>query len=190
MAFVLVLIMAMGAFTSTFAASAGNESVEATAWDKAIDKLYAWGIIEEDEVAASKDLSKKLDRQVFALWTAKILVKEFGENILRLVQKESEDKSKSWHERKQTTINHLKKESADVQMICFADKLSNLRSIYRDKLDIGEKIWDRFNATKEDEYWYYKSILDETSGSIKLMGLKGVYCIDEYEILLQEVFEK
>ncbi|MBO5908934.1 MAG: hypothetical protein J6Q67_04040 [Clostridia bacterium] len=87
MAFVLVLIMAMGAFTSTFAASAGNESVEATAWDKAIDKLYAWGIIEEDEVAASKDLSKKLDRQVFALWTAKILVKEFGENILDEIDK-------------------------------------------------------------------------------------------------------
>lgn len=87
MAFVLVLIMAIGTFTSTFAASAGMESSETTAWDKAIDKLYAWGIIEEDEVAASKDLNKKLDRQVFALWTAKILVKEFGENILDEIDK-------------------------------------------------------------------------------------------------------
>lgn len=122
--------------------------------------------------------------------TPEEIKEEFGENILRLVQKESEDKSKSWHERKQTTIDNLKKESADVQMICFADKLSNLRSIYRDKLDMGEKVWDRFNATKEDEYWYYKRILDETRCGLILTMESGMYCIDEYEELLKEVFEK
>ena len=117
--------------------------------------------------------------------------KIFGEDVLNLVQKESEDKSKTWKERKQTTIDELKECSSDVKVICFADKLSNLRSIYRDKLEIGERVWDRFNATKEEEYWYYKSILEETYVTLQtIFQTKGCFLVDEYSNLLKEVFEK
>ncbi len=83
----------------------------------------------------------------------------FGDNVLAIVQTESEDKSKTWKERKQATIDHLEKASVETKLVCFADKLSNIRSMYRDKQKIGADLWKRFNASKEDIEWYYREIL-------------------------------
>ncbi len=84
----------------------------------------------------------------------------FGEDVLCLVQSESEDKSKTWKERKQRTIDEIKTSSLEVCAVCLADKLSNVRSIYRDRCEIGEKIWERFNASKKESEWYYTSIAE------------------------------
>lgn len=95
----------------------------------------------------------------------------FGETVLNIVNSESEDKSKTWKERKQHTISELKNDSAEVQLVCCADKLSNILSIQADLILIGDKLWQRFNATKEDLKWYYKSI---ASGLDKISGIKMV----------------
>lgn len=92
--------------------------------------------------------------------TPEEIEKIFGADVCAIVQNESEDKSKTWKERKQQTIDELKGASAESQLVCFADKLSNIRSMYRDKLCIGEKIWERFNADKNSILWYYRSIAD------------------------------
>lgn len=120
--------------------------------------------------------------------TPEEIQKEFGEDVLSLVKLESEDKSKTWKERKQETINHLKTAMLDVKLICFADKLSNLRSIYRDNLDIGDKIWERFNATKEDLHWYYKGIIDVISIQLKKTSLLAEKYVIEYKELLNCLF--
>lgn len=52
----------------------------------------------------------------------------------------------------------MKDADKDVQLICCADKLSNIKSIYADKLIVGEAVFDRFNASKEDTRWYYESL--------------------------------
>lgn len=120
--------------------------------------------------------------------TPEEIQKEFGEDVLSLVKLESEDKSKTWKERKQSTIDHLKTAMLDVKLICFADKLSNLRSIYRDNLDIGDKIWERFNATKEDLHWYYKGIIDVISIQLKKTSLLAEKYVIEYKELLNCLF--
>jgi (p)ppGpp synthase/HD superfamily hydrolase len=102
----------------------------------------------------------------------------FGEEVLMLVSAESEDKTKTWRERKQATIDSLTDASADARMICLADKLSNLRSMAADKRAIGEKLWERFNACKDDIEWYYRQI-----GEITFPPLDK-----EYHSLLEEVF--
>ncbi len=84
----------------------------------------------------------------------------FGNEVLEIVQSESEDKTKTWKERKQTTIDNLKSSSIDTKLVCFADKFSNIRSIYGDNLVIGNKVWDRFHAKKDDIEWYYRSIAE------------------------------
>ena len=76
---------------------------------------------------------------------------------------ESEDKSKSWQERKQTTIDRLPGESFEAQLVCCADKLANVRSMFYDYQKIGEKLWERFNAPKEKIAWYYNGIVDALS---------------------------
>ncbi len=84
----------------------------------------------------------------------------FGAEVLEIVEHESEDKSKTWKERKQHTIDTLKNAPQEVRLVCFADKLSNMRAMWQDLNNVGEKLWDRFNAGKKDIAWYYKSVAD------------------------------
>lgn len=90
--------------------------------------------------------------------TAEAIITNFGQTVCDLVKSESEDKSKTWKERKQATIDHLANASEEIQQICCADKLSNIKSIYADKLTVGEKVFDRFNAPKDQIRWYYQEI--------------------------------
>lgn len=92
--------------------------------------------------------------------TPEEIKENFGQKVLEIVQTESEDKSKTWKERKQHTIDDLKKAEEGAQIVCLADKLSNLRSIYADFQTDGNKLWKRFNAPKENIKWYYESVVD------------------------------
>ena len=88
----------------------------------------------------------------------------FNENIASLVKSQSEDKSKDWIDRKKDTINFLKSnKSKGVEIATLADKLSNMRSIFRDYEMHKEKLWDKFNAGKESQHWYYNSIAESLS---------------------------
>lgn len=84
---------------------------------------------------------------------------KFGDEVLSIVNSESEDKSKSWRERKEATVSALAGEGLAVQLVCCADKLSNIMSIYADLQKHGEKVWNRFNADKDAIEWYYKGIV-------------------------------
>lgn len=107
----------------------------------------------------------------------------FGNFVAGLVASESEYKSKTWEERKQSTIWHLHKASKDVQTICLADKLSNLRSIYADYLLVGDVVWQRFNRGKEALSWYYNEIAKATE---KDLGTTDMW--KAYNQLLKVVF--
>ena len=111
--------------------------------------------------------------------------KEFGPDILKIVQSESEDKSKTWKERKQNTINHLKSESAESKIVCFADKFSNIRSMMRDKEHIGERLWQRFNADKADICWYYRSI----AAALRNTRTEGLWNAEKFAELFKEFEE-
>lgn len=91
----------------------------------------------------------------------------FGGRVAELVAFESENKRENlsphstWKIRKQETVDHLKTASTDVKMITLGDKLSNIRSIYRDYNAIGDELWQRFNQKDKNEHrWYYQSIAD------------------------------
>jgi (p)ppGpp synthase/HD superfamily hydrolase len=64
-----------------------------------------------------------------------------------------------WHQRKRDYLAHLATAPADLKLISAADKLHNARSIVRDLGSIGEAIWDRFTAPRQDTLWYYRSLL-------------------------------
>jgi (p)ppGpp synthase/HD superfamily hydrolase len=106
----------------------------------------------------------------------------FGKEVLKIVESESEDKSKTWKERKQDTIDELQKASLETKQVCCADKLSNARSMYADLLLGGDTLWDRFNADKNDIKWYYRSILT------KLFSLCKYEMYKELEDLVDKVF--
>jgi len=122
--------------------------------------------------------------------TLQSLRDEFGDRIASLVEEVTEDKMEhldpinSWKTRKERTINHLES-SSDLEMktLILGDKLANMRSIKTDYLVEGDKVWDKFNEkSKEEQEWYYKSILKHTD------ELKDTVAWKEYKSILDFVF--
>ncbi|MEH7179808.1 HD domain-containing protein [Neobacillus vireti] len=98
--------------------------------------------------------------------------KEFGLKIARIVEGCSEpDKTLPWKERKEHTIEYLKTASDEVRAVVCADKLHNIRSIISDYEEVGEAVWRRFNAGKEQQKWYYSNIVESlgTKSSFDLL---------------------
>ena len=84
----------------------------------------------------------------------------FGGDVADLVAYVSEDKTKTWDERKNDTIAKLVQADKEEKMLVLADKLSNIRSVAYDYKNIGDELWKRFNAPKEKQAWYYSKIQD------------------------------
>lgn len=88
-------------------------------------------------------------------------LRKFGSIVVELVQGASEaDTSLPWEERKKRTISELPQKSAEQLAVIVADKLHNIRSIQSDMDDIGDEVWGRFNRDKNQQSWYYMSIVN------------------------------
>lgn len=101
--------------------------------------------------------------------TTEEIAELFGADVAALVGGHSEDKSKTWNERKTHAIEELAKASWRMKMLVMADKVSNLRSMWADYCELGDELWTRFNASKEKQAWYYSGIQDalyEMQGSL------------------------
>lgn len=109
---------------------------------------------------------------------------KFGSEILELVKSESEDKSKTWKERKQHTIDALAKDSIETMQVCCADKLSNCKAQLYDYKQIGDALFERFNkeSTPELQAWYYKSIVNA------LKPLEGMQMYKELTKTVKELY--
>lgn len=92
----------------------------------------------------------------------------FGTEVARIVEGCSESsKIKNdglnvapWKERKEHTIYYLEMEAdLPILLVATADKLDNLRSMRHDLDRIGEELWKRFNAGREEQSWYYNSFV-------------------------------
>lgn len=109
--------------------------------------------------------------------TQEMLHEEFTERVASLVAQESEDKSKTWMERKSATIAHLKVAPREIQMIGLADKLSNMRDIDRDYPECGEELWNRFRMKDKNVIgWYYKSICESLEDAMEGTAAYREYC--------------
>ena len=116
--------------------------------------------------------------------TRDVLKEEFSERVASLVAQESEDKSKTWRERKGTTIQRIRTAQREVQMIWLADKLSNMRDIDRDYPVAGEELWNRFRMKDKNIIgWYYKGVRDALKENFD-----GVPAYEEYCKLIKKNF--
>lgn len=115
--------------------------------------------------------------------TAEELEREFGRRVAALVLEETEDKTKSWKERKHATLVHLEHASREIKILILADKLSNLRTTARDFFYVGDDVWLRFNEKRKSEQaWYYRGI------ARGLAELREFPAYEEYIRLCEMVF--
>lgn len=109
--------------------------------------------------------------------TREILAENFSERVASLVAQESEDKSKSWMERKGSTIERIRTAPYEVQIIGLADKLSNMRDIDRDYPVAGEELWNRFRMKEKRTIgWYYKGIREALKERFAQVPAYEEYC--------------
>ena len=139
-----------------------------------VGKIVA-SMTEDEEVISAAILHDTIEDCVGI--TEEILGQEFSPRVASLVAQESEDKSKTWMERKSTTIAHLKVAPREIQMIGLADKLSNMRDIDRDYPECGEELWNRFRMKDKNVIgWYYKSVRNSLEESMKDTKAYQEYC--------------
>jgi (p)ppGpp synthase/HD superfamily hydrolase len=88
----------------------------------------------------------------------------FGENVVRMVRIASDTPpgwtggpKPPWRPRKQGYLDRAATEPPELLRPTVADKIDNVRAILADHRRIGDEIWARFKAGKEEQLWYYAS---------------------------------
>jgi GTP pyrophosphokinase len=99
---------------------------------------------------------------------ARGVVAYFGERVLAIVEgcTDSDSHPKPpWRERKERYLHHLRHADASVLLVAGADKLHNARSLLMDLRAVGDKVWDRFNAGRDETLWYYRRAVEVMRGN-------------------------
>lgn len=84
----------------------------------------------------------------------------FGDRVATTVESCSDsmatnpDEKLLWRDRKDKYLEHLRTANADALMVSAADKLHNARAILADYRELGEGLWSRFSAPKDDQLWF------------------------------------
>lgn len=89
-----------------------------------------------------------------------VLAARFGERVASLVEALSDATTHPkppWEARKRRFIAKLAQATADVKLICAADKLHNASSILREMRQIGDEAFTAFTATRTQTLWYYRA---------------------------------
>lgn len=115
---------------------------------------------------------------------------KFGERVMKLVASETEDKRENlppedtWRIRKEETLEVLKNTNDDaVLMLWIGDKLSNIRTIYRDFQVEGLDVWKKFHQSDVSvQAWYYRSIMKYTE------RLSNTLAWQEYKNIVELLF--
>ena len=108
----------------------------------------------------------------------------FGEKVAFIVKGHTEDKTKSWEERKQATIDELGDATTplSIRALIIADRLDNLRS-YKKGLDVfGEAMWSKFKRGREKQEWYFRGCLDNMKTGLKEEEIPAFFYNYEKEV--------
>lgn len=84
-------------------------------------------------------------------WTLERVATEFGVHVKGIVEQLTEDKSRSWEERKQAAIDKVPHMSPEAATVKAADKLHNLQTLLADlrRSDDPDALWRRFNGGRD-----------------------------------------
>ncbi len=124
--------------------------------------------------------------------TPALLTELFGERVRDLVVLASDTPSDytggakpDWRKRKERYLEHIRHASPADLRVPAADKVDNVRAILADHQRVGESLWQRFNAGKADQLWFYSTAL----AAFKEAGFRGPL-LDELERVVGELVRR
>ena len=118
-----------------------------------------------------------------------VIREKFGDRVAELVLTETENKrldldpKDTWLIRKQESLEVLAASDTAAKILWLSDKLSNMRSFYREFLLMGDEMWQHFNQKDKNMHrWYYAEIAKLTK------ELSGFTAWKEYDHLVRRIF--
>ena len=115
---------------------------------------------------------------------------KFGNRVAELVESETENKredlppEETWEIRKKESLEHLKNSTDPaVKILWLADKVSNIRTLYRLYQKEGDDLWNHFNMKDiKKQAWYYRTVAE------LLSGLEDTLPYQEYKQIVDYIF--
>lgn len=120
--------------------------------------------VQEDEnIIAAGILHDTIeDCEPYGSVSEELIAKEFNAAVARMVNDVTEqDKSLPWMERKMAALAHIKDMSQDSLLVKSADVLHNLSELNDDLVIHGQRVFEKFNASKEDTILQYNRLIPE-----------------------------
>ena len=90
----------------------------------------------------------------------------FGWEVARLVDAVTERKldaagaKRPWRARREEAVDHLGDAPLDVLALKGADLCANVGDVVLDHAHVGEAVWNRFGAGRNEQVWYYRTAAD------------------------------
>jgi (p)ppGpp synthase/HD superfamily hydrolase len=91
---------------------------------------------------------------------------KFGKKVLKMIELSTDTpkdytggQKPPWKERKEAYLKHIRETDQSLLRVTIADKIDNARAILADHQRMGNQVWEKFNAGKEDQLWYYRSCI-------------------------------
>lgn len=115
---------------------------------------------------------------------------QFGDDVARIVRANSDTDVKPkppWKERKQAYLESLPGKQRDELLVSLADKLHNARAVLLDHWQIGEEIWPRFKAGREEQLWYYGELLAAFDARADELGPAAAGKLEDFRRTIDEL---
>ena len=86
----------------------------------------------------------------------------FGDAVAKIVEDCTDSwttPKPAWADRKQKYVEHARTLAPTSLRVSAADKVHNAYAILRDLRNVGDKVWERFNASADDIVAYYQALV-------------------------------
>lgn len=135
--------------------------------------LVASEVTDDPAILAACLLHDVLEDCDPSIYSEADMLRDFGADVTNAVKAVSKDETISgWRERNEAYLDHIRSTPhTAAHTVCAADKIHNLTSMLEDYEVVGNKLWDRFNASKEAQLWWYESVLEALASRDAPIGL-------------------
>ncbi len=121
------------------------------------------------------------------------IAERFGPDVAAMVRANSDtdvEPKPPWRGRKEAYLAGIATKPIGAVRVSIADKLHNARSILADHRRVGDSVWDRFTASRDETLWYYESLVGAFEGRRDELGPGAAAALDELERTVSELVER